>query len=46
MTLESGRQEMGALDVERLLSVMRDAALRIGDLRTRERMDKTLALFA
>jgi hypothetical protein len=37
---------MGLLDVQRLLPVMRDAALGIGDLRARERMDKTALLRA
>jgi asparagine synthase (glutamine-hydrolysing) len=46
MAQVSPLQQLGILDAEKLIPVMRDVALGIGDIRARERMDKTLALVA
>lgn len=46
MVQASPLSEMGILQVDPLVRAMRDASLGIGDIRTRERMDKTLALIA
>jgi asparagine synthase (glutamine-hydrolysing) len=46
MVMASRIRELDMIDAEKLVDVMRQAALGIGDLRARERMDKTLALVA
>jgi asparagine synthase (glutamine-hydrolysing) len=42
----SALRQCGVLEVDPLIRAMRDAAMGIGDIRARERMDKTLALVA
>jgi asparagine synthase (glutamine-hydrolysing) len=46
MIQRSALRQLGLLDADKLIRVMRDAAMGVGDIRARERMDKTLALVA